>query len=341
MGGLNLPNVHQKKDGRTYYRKKEGGKDYYVRLPNPDDPRFAEAYQRAKGKVDREAPKAGTMKALVAEYRASAEFRNIPSDVTKRNYERYLDIFERDYGGNQVRDMSQADVFRERDKYSDTPGKANNWLSRLNTLMKFGIGRGYRSSNPCEKVKLLPIGEHDPWPANVLKVALEQATPMTRLAIILGLCTGARIGDAIKLRHDWHDGEMLEFRSSKKQIDVAVPMHPMLLDELAKHERKAVTLLYDRTGRPFKTTGALQERVRDLMKRIGHPGFTFHGLRKNAACYLSELGLSDREIGSILAMDTDTVRHYTKKSRALMVARGVAERIKKGDVISIAGGRAK
>lgn len=340
MGGLNLPNVCQK-HGRTYYRKKEGGKDYYVRLPQPDDPRFAEAYQRARGKVEREAPKAGTMKALVAEYRASAEFRNIPSEVTKRNYERYLDIFERDYGRKLVRDMSQADVFRERDQYADKPGKANNWLSRLNTLMKFGIGRGYRTSNPCEKVGLLPIGEHEPWPSNVLNVALEQATPITRLAIILGLCTGARIGDAIKLRHDWHDGEMLEFRSSKKQIDVAVPMHPLLLDELAKHERKAVTLLYDRTGRPFKTTGALQERIRDLMKRIGHPGFTFHGLRKNAACYLSELGLSDREIGSILAMDTDTVRHYTKKSRALMVARGVAERIKKGDVIPIAGGRAK
>lgn len=341
MGSLDLKNVHQKKDGRVYYRKKEAGRDYYIRLPAIDDPQFAAAYQRASRRVERDAPKAGTIKALVAEYRASAEFQSIKSDVTKRNYDRYLTIFINDYADRPVRDMSEADVRRERDRYGDKPGKANNWLSRLNTLMKFGIGRGYRTSNPCEQVKLLPIGEHEPWPKEVLEAALANATPMTRLAIILGLCTGARIGDAIKLRHDWHDGEMLEFRSSKKQIDVAVPMHPLLLAEMAKHPAKAVTILYDRTGKPFKRTGALQERIRDLMETIGRKGYSFHGLRKNAACYLSDLGLSDREIGAILAMDTDTVRHYTKRSRALMIAKGAAERIKRGDVIAFAGGRGK
>lgn len=341
MGGVKIPNVHQKKDGRVYYRKKEGGKDYYLRLPPIDAPGFAEALQRAKGKVEREIPHAGTMAALVAEYRASAEFRNIPSDNTRSNYSRYLDLFVKHHGDKMVKDLNPQTVYRERDKFADTPGKANNWVARLNTLMKFAVKRGYRQNNPAAEIEALPIGEHEPWPANVLNVALEQATPMTRLAIVTGLCSGARIGDAIKLRHDWHDGEMMEFRSTKKKVDVAVPMHPLWLEELARHERKAVTLLYDRTGRPFKTTGALQERIRDLMKRIGHPGYTFHGLRKNAACYLAELGLSDREIGSILAMTPDTVRHYTKRSRALMVARGVAERIKKGDVIPIAGGRAK
>lgn len=338
MGSVKLPNVSVK-DGRTYYRKKEGGKDYYLRLPPIDSPLFAEAYQKAKGRAEREIPHAGTMASLVAEYRSSAEFRNIPSPATRRNYERYLDIFVRDYGDKMVADLNPATVERERDKMGGKPGKANNWTARLNMLMQFAIRRGYRQTNPVTGIKPLPLGEHEPWPADVLALALAKATPMTRLAIITGLCSGARIGDAIKLRHDWHDGEMMEFRSSKKKIDVAVPMHPLWLDELAKHPKKAVTLLYDRQGKPFKDTKALQERIRDLMKSLGHPGFTFHGLRKNAACYLSELGLSDREIGSILAMDTDTVRHYTKRSRALMVARGAAERIKKGDVIPFAGGR--
>jgi integrase len=55
-------------------------------------------------------------------------------------------------------------------------------------------------------------------------------------------------------------------------------------------------------GQAVQDDQALQERMRDLMKRIGHRGYTFHGLRKNAACYLAELGLSDTEIGTILAM---------------------------------------
>ncbi len=340
MGKLDQPNLCQK-SGRIYYRKKEAGRDYYIRLPALDDPNFAEAYQRVTLQPERPKVTPGTMAALVAEYRHSAEFKNIPSATTRQNYSRYLDILVADHGGKRVSDLSAVDVYRERDKFADKPGKANNWSARLNTLMKFAVHRGYRATNPAVGIKPLPIGEHQPWPADVLTLALAKATPMTRLAIVTGLCSGARIGDAIKLQHGWHDGEMMEFRSSKKKIDVAVPMHPLWLAELAKHPRKAVTLLYDRSGKPFKTTSALQERIRDLMKSIGHPGFTFHGLRKNAACYLSELGLSDREIGSILAMDGDTVRHYTKRSRALMVARGVAERIKMGDVIPLAGGREK
>lgn len=340
MGSIDLPNVCQKQ-GRTYYRKKEAGQDFYVRLPDPDAPGFAEAYQKLKNRPERPKPQAGTMAALVAEYRASAEFRNIPSANTRQNYNRYLDMLATDHGDKRVMDLNQRDIYRERDKMANKPGKANNWVARLNTLMKFAILRGYRQTNPAAEIKPLPIGEHEPWPKEVLEVALGKATTMTRLAIAVGLCTGARIGDAIKLRHDWHDGEMLEFRSSKKLIDVAVPMHPFLVAELAKVPAKAVTLLYDRTGAPFKSTGALQERIRDLMKSIGRPGYTFHGLRKNAACYLAELGLSDREIGSILAMTPDTVRHYTKRSRVLMIARGVAEQIKKGDVISFAGGRGK
>jgi integrase len=340
MGSVDLPNVCQK-HGRTYFRKKEDGKDYYVRLPDPDEPGFAAAYQGLRNRPERPRPQAGTMAALVAEYRSSAEFKNIPSDNTRQNYGRYLDMLVADHGDKRVMDLNQANIYRERDKMADTPGKANNWVARLNTLMKFAINRGYRLTNPAADIKPLPIGEHEPWPKEVLEAALANATPMTRLAIVTGLCTGARIGDAIKMRHDWHDGEMMEFRSSKKQVDVAVPMHPFLIAELAKVEAKAVTLLYDRSGKPFKSTSALQERIRDLMKAIGRPGFTFHGLRKNAACYLAELGLSDREIGSILAMTPDTVRHYTKRSRALMVAKGAAERIKKGDVISFAGGRGK
>ncbi len=341
MGRIDQPNICQK-GGRTYFRRKEAGKDYYIRLPSVDDPRFAEAYQKAKGETEpREAPRAGTMGALVAEYRASAEFRNIPSDKTRSNYERYMGMLERDHGNKMVKDLSPRDVELERDKMGDTPGKANNWTARLTMLMKFGIRRGYRQTNPVDGLKPLKLGEHEPWPREVIAAALAQATSMTRLAIVTGLCSGARIGDAIRLQHGWHDGEMMEFRSSKKKIDVAVPMHPLWIEEIARIPRKATTLLYDRQGKPFKNTSALQERIRDLMKRIGHPGFTFHGLRKNAACYLKELGLSDNEIGSILAMNTDTVRHYTKRSSAYMVAKGAMERIVKGDVIPLAGGRRK
>mgnify|MGYP003575499304 CR=1 FL=1 len=162
--------------------------------------------------------------------------------------------------------------------------------------------------------------------------------------------TAPRLSDAIRMQHGWHDGAIMEFVAAKNGAPVAVPMHPLWLAELKAVPRRAVTLLYDRAGRPFASTGTVQARIRRLMEAIGSPtydtngrerGYSFHGLRKNAACYLAELGLSDREIGTICGMSEQTVRHYTKRARALMIARGAAERIARGDVIPLKGGRAQ
>ena len=146
----------------------------------------------------------------------------------------------------------------------------------------------------------------------------------------------------------------MEFTQVKKRKggvtkDVAVPMHSFWLEELAKLPRRSVTLLYERSGAPFKTTAAIQERLRKLMSEpavqeviadlvaremIGEDAsFSFHGLRKNACCYLVECGINDSEIGEILGMSPEMVRHYSKRARALMVARGAADRMTGGKIV--------
>jgi integrase len=339
MGRFTLKNVHVK-DGRLYFRRKVAGKDHYVRLPDADDPDFARAYQDAARTAQRSTPARGTMAALVAAYRASPEFRQIPSPVTRANDSRYLDMIVADHGRRLVRDMKPVHVRRIRDEMQETPGKANNWIRVCRSLMSYAAQNDWRSDNPAVRIKPLRIGEHEPWPADVLHRAIEAAPPMTRLAIILGLCTGARIGDAIRIQHGWHDGRMLQFITSKNRVEVAVPMHPLLLAEIAKLPRRAVTILYDRTGRPIQSTGTLQSRLRDLMRKIGEGGYTFHGLRKNACCYLAELGLNDSVIGALVGMTPHVVRHYTKRSRNLMIAKGIADKVTGGDILSFARGDA-
>ena len=338
MGGLQVKNLCQKQ-GRFYYRRKVNGKDEYIRLPPPWHPDHARAYEEAAHEGEKQKPSEGSLAALVAEYRASSDFRSIPSAVTRKNDSRYLDMIAAEHGHRSVKGVRPFLVRKMRDRYQDKPGKANNWLRVFRTLMSFAAVNDWRNDNPAAGVKLLPIGEHEPWPADVLERALEAATPMTRLAIIVGLCTGARIGDAIRLQHGWHDGQVLQFTTAKNKVDVAVPLHPLLLGEIAALPRKAVTILYDRYGRPFQSTGTLQARIRDVMAAIGEEGYSFHGLRKNAACYLHELGLNDSEIGDLLGMSPQIVRHYTKRKRAFMVARNVANRVQGGTLIPISGGR--
>lgn len=339
MGQLQMKNVQQK-GGRLYYRRKSNGEDSYTRLPSFDHPDFARAYAAAAHTATRAGPIRGSFAALVAAYRASPEFRSIPSPRTRANYSRYLDQIAADIGHRSVSGLRASHVRTMRDAMQDKPGKANNWLNVLKTLLNYAAVNDWRPDNPAAPVKTLRIGQWEPWPGDVIERALAAASPTTRLAVITGLCSGARIGDAIRMQHNWHDGRIMEFTASKNKADVAVPMHPLWLAEIAKVEKRSTTILYDRMGRPFKNAKAIEERMRDLMATIGETRqFVFHGLRKNAACYLAEMGLNDSEIGAIVGMTPATVRHYTKRSRAYMVACGVAERVTRGDVLPIKGGR--
>lgn len=354
MGRSSLKNICQKQ-GRIYFRRKVAGRDTYIRLPKLDDPDFAAEYQRVSSPENkRRRVAADTMAALVIDYRKSSEYQLIKSPKTKRNKARYLAMIENEDGHRTVSGCKNPHVRKMRDRYLDKPGKANNWLSTFRSLMKYAVENSWRDDNPAIGIKPLDTGEHEPWPTEVLRAALDVASPMMRLAIITGFCSGARVGDVIRMQHNWHDGQMMQFVTAKvvgkkdKGVGVAVPMHPLWLAEIEKVPRRSLTVLYDRSGSPFSSPKAIQERMRRLMAEIGSPTYlsngkpklySFHGLRKNAACYLAELGLSDNQIGSICGMTPPTVQHYTKRKRILMVAEGVATRVTKGDVLPLKGGR--
>lgn len=343
---MKIPGVCQKK-GQTYRRFKVKGadgkwRDHYVKLPDPTDPRFAEELARVNGAAEAPAKAvAGTIRALAADFRVALDGgwtkkkrrkgAKAISANTRRNYDRYIDMLVDSHGGEFVRDLTPANVYALRDKMGETPGKANNWLSVLKLMLTFAGERGWINTNPAADVGLLPVGEHDPWPADVLVEALEAASPMLRLAIVTGLCTGQRVSDCIKIQHNWLRSGIMEMSQLKTAVDVAVPVHPWWRAEIDKLEKRATTVLYDRFGKPFTGSDRIQERVRVLMHSLGHVDddgqllYTFHGLRKNACCYLLEAGLPDTDVGSLLGMSTETVRHYGKRAKALMIARRTAD----------------
>lgn len=352
-----IPNVKNIR-GLLYYRRQVGGKRSYIRLPALDDPEFWPAYNALAKPADASearaaAPVPGSLAALVADFRGSSDFKNIPSARTRTNYLRYLDMIATEHGTRLVHQVRPVHVYKMRDKMAETPGKANNWLTVFRTLMSHAARRDWRADNPARDIKALPIGEHEPWPADLLRVCLEAATPMTRLLIVTGLCSGQRVGDVIRMHYNWIEDGVMSFRQSKTGADVSVPLHPFWIAELARLPRRSTTLLYDRFGRPFGTTGAVQSRMRDLMamaevqevmadliaRETVAEGqtFVFHGLRKNACCYLLETGKNDSEVGAMLGMSAAMVRHYGKRSRALMIAKTAAAEFAGGKVVALPG----
>lgn len=357
-----------------YYDQAGKRKDLYVKLPAPTDPRFAIELARVNAEYaaapdSRDTPEPGSFWALAIAFRAALAAgwtkkkrkrkaragepeKGIKpySPNTLDNYLRYVAMFEdpdfvyenqKTKKRTPVRDLDvkgirPVHIHELRDGLAETPGKANNWLNVLKLMLTFATERDWRADNPASDIAPLPLGEHEPWPADVLVQAKDEASPMVWLAIVTGLCSGQRISDAIRIHRSWLKTGIMQLSQFKTDVDVAVPVHPWWREEIDKMPARAVeavTVLYDRTGKPFTSEEAIQSRIRAMMKKLGHVDangkalYTYHGLRKNACCYLLETGLSDTDVGAILGMTPETVRHYGKRARALTIALGAAEKM--------------
>lgn len=357
-----------------YYDQAGKRKDLYVKLPAPTDPRFAIELARVNAEYaaapdSRDTPEPGSFWALAIAFRAALAAgwtkkkrkrkaragepeKGIKpySPNTLDNYLRYVAMFEdpdftyenqKTKKRTPVRDLDvkgirPVHIHELRDGLAETPGKANNWLNVLKLMLTFATERDWRADNPASDIAPLPLGEHEPWPADVLVQAKAEASPMVWLAIVTGLCSGQRISDAIRIHRSWLKTGIMQLSQFKTDVDVAVPVHPWWREEIDKMPARAVeavTVLYDRTGKPFTSEEAIQSRIRAMMKKLGHVDangkalYTYHGLRKNACCYLLETGLSDTDVGAILGMTPETVRHYGKRARALTIALGAAEKM--------------
>lgn len=134
---------------------------------------------------------------------------------TRMDQGRYLDLISTDHGHRKVAQIRPTHVFVMRDKFADTPGKANNWLSVFKSLMKLATRMAMRADNRASDVAILKIGEHEPGPADLLDACLAEATPMTRMAIATGLCSRQRIGDCIRMQYGWITSSIMEFTRQK------------------------------------------------------------------------------------------------------------------------------
>lgn len=329
MGRPLIPNVEEI-GGRFYYRTRSRNAEgkrvtQRVRLPHPTDPSFSTELARLSQRPEAPAVHGkDTMAYLVRKFRAKLPGRALKPN-TLRNYERYLDEIERLYGDRAVTLLTRKACLQIRDGMAEKPGKANNFMSVLKALMDFAVDEEYRVDNPAAGIKRLAGGEHEPWPDYLIEQVLGRAPPMLRLAVLLGLETGQRVSDCIRMRHSWIKDSILDLRQLKSEKDASVVISERLWNEILKLPQKAPTILYTSHGKPFRDESSIQKPLHELLKELGHSEFSFHGLRKNACCKLLEEGKSDTVVGALLGMSPDMVRHYGKRVIVRRIAEGVRD----------------
>lgn len=311
--------------GRRYYYfdtgRMVGGKKVYTRLPDPKSPDFGAIYAVLLGHRNRGVPsEAMRVPKLIDLFRRSAAYTADITASSRRVYDIYLRRFEKLMPTAPVADITRVDMRKLLDGMADTPGAANLFLAVCSAMFKWAVGREYVSTNPCDGIERLDVGEHEPWPEAVLKAALASPDDRVRLLTHLLYYTAQRLNDVLGMT--WGDiaENELTVRQRKTGKVLTIPLHHALKAELAKTPRRGITICTLPSGRPITETPA-----RDCLKKFV-AGYGLdrvpHGLRKNAVISLLEAGCSVAETAAISGQSFKMVEHYAKQRDQPKLARG-------------------
>ncbi len=207
LKGIHRVKVHLATgEPRIYYYAWRGGPRINA---EPGTPEFVRQYHEAHAASRR--PKAGTLMILIAEFKGSAEFRQL-SPSSSRAYLSYIKLIEDEFGDLPLAALEDRRIRGEfknwRDRFANTPRKADYLWSTLSRILSFSKDRGLIRSNPCEGGgRLYAVNRTDKiWRDEDVARFLAVASPELGLAMLLALWTGQRQGDLLRLPWSAYDG---------------------------------------------------------------------------------------------------------------------------------------
>lgn len=323
-----LPKYIQIVNGIPYFRRVTKSKGAITtrryRMPPMESPKFAVRYQELLHDRPDYSPLSGSIAELVTLYKWSDDYRMLKAS-TRYHRNRYLKMVEDDHGTKDYTTLTKGKVKEIRGKLVDTPGKANNYITTLSLLYKCAMDNDLVQFNPCADLKPLELGEHQPWPEALIEKALETAEPLTRLAIVLCLYTGQRIGDVCAMERSHIKDDVIQVVQEKTGKTVWVPLHYRLKEELARDKTPHVQwLLYNENGGRMRPR-TLQRRLDDLREKM-EIEYVWHGLRKNSVNALLEAGCTPGEVSAITGQSMKMIEHYAKEVNVKKMAKSAVKK---------------
>lgn len=273
----------------------------------PGTPEFARQYTDAHGSLQR--PKAGTLMTIIAEFKASADFKKLaPSSV--RSYLAYIKLIEDDFGDMPLAALDDRRVRGEfkawRDRFADTPRKADYAWTTLARILSFGKDRGLTATNPCTGGGRLYSADRSDkfWRDEDIATFLSVAKPEMALALMLALWTGQRQGDLLRLPWSAYDGVRIRLQQGKTGRRVVLPAGEPLRLLLERTPRRGPLVLTNTHGKPWTSDGFRSSWAK-ACAQAKIEGLTFHDLRGSAVV---RLALADATVPQIATFTGHSLR---------------------------------
>jgi integrase len=346
---VRLPGINTVKkrlsDGSTavyYYHRATG-----LRLKGePRSAEFIESYATAERAV-RERRSSANVHSLMRAYTTSIEFEQKLAPATQREYKRMLTQAEREFGEMPLSALDDPRVrkdfldWRERVARVSGEREADNRLSAISAMLTWAVDRGEVRANYLRGFKRLYHGDRSEiiWLPEHIAAFMDVAPIEMQRALILGLHTGQREGDLLRLAWSSYDGSSIKLRQGKSRRGgkagplIEIPCTAALRRMLDGMERVSPLILTTKTGQSFKKR-YFARLWEDSMRKAGLeslllPGsdepveLHFHDLRGTAVTLLSEAGCTQQQIATITGHSLKTVHRILE--RYLARTSGLAE----------------
>jgi len=310
---LKYVNEYRDRHGRLRRDFRKGA----IRRPLPGEvgsPEFMAAYQAMLGdKPAATAKPAGSLGLLITEYYSSRDFRSLKQS-SQATYRYALEPLAKVHG-HRTADITHRQAAKLISDIGDRkPGMANLTKSVLQKLFKYAVKAGWRDDNPIIGIDRFKAGTHHTWTEGELR-AFEARWPLgtrQRLAYVLLLHTGQRIGDVARMRRSDIAGGELHVIQQKTGAELHLPIVDELDCAMRAYPANGLALIGAPNGRPMTTKG-LSAMMRAAIAEAGLPAkCVSHGLRKAAMRRLAEGGKTDKQIAAVSGHKTlREVERYT------------------------------
>jgi integrase len=290
---------------------------------------------------------AGTFNGLVRDYTLSIEFTEKLATSTQIEYCRMLTAAESEFGDMPLVALEDARVRKDlldwREKVARSSGEreADNRLSAVSAMLSWAVDRGRVTANYLRGFKRLYHVDRSEiiWLPEHIAAFMKVAPIEMQRALLLGLHTGQREGDILRMPWSAYDGATIRLRQGKARRGktlgrlTEIPCTAALRRMLDGMERVSPLILTTKTGQSFKKRYFArlwtEATTKAGLRSVSLPGsdqpveLHFHDLRGTAVTLLSEAGSTPQQVATITGHSLKTV--YRILERYLARTSGLAE----------------
>jgi integrase len=271
-----------------------------------------------------------TFSRLIADYIGSYDFQK-KSDWTKKDYLKAKRRVEERWGDMPIKLLNDKRIKREFVRWRDlmaksSPKQADLTFGFARRVVSYAVKHGQLDVNHLKGLGNAYEADRSDkvWTVDQVNSLMKRANPYERMAILLALHTGRRLGDLITVTWgDW-DGEFIKLLNSKggKRIKIAHRATKNLALSIEKWKRalgrvphQDDPILITPKGLPWNAV-YLSSVMGDLKKECGFDDLHFHDMRGTAITVLSENGCTTPEIASISGHSMKQVEAILEKYMA-------------------------